>query len=510
MHSPDFPNPMRGFPYPEPRDIQRKAIMATMRQLLKGKRVVVLELPTGVGKSAVGLTLALAEGPCFYITVQKMLQDQYEREFPDRFAVLKGRNAYECAAERGSNCAEGPCTVDPALRKQHADRCPYTQAAERALNHARPLFNMDSFYYQSEHGWFRGARRPLLVVDEGHLIEDKFMSFIEVRVTADDFGEKPPEEGTPLADCVPYLEACRVEAEAEVEAKKDSPGLTKAEAKRLAHLHSVAARIGELLDDLPKNPQNWVHQWETTRRGRQVLVVKPVVVGRWARDRLFDKAERAVVMSATIVSIEQWCQAVGLERSEVAYLCAGSPFPKENRRIVKRYAGSMSFRNYERTRPKMLRELRAILAEHEGERGIVHTHSYKVERAIRDGIRDPRLTFKNGDVAAMLREHEAKRGSVIVAPGLAEGLDLKDDLSRFQVVCKVPYPSLGDAQMQRRFELSRSYYAYRTMLTLVQEYGRSVRHEGDRAVTYVVDSDLDRFLRQNARITPSWFAEALE
>jgi len=31
-----------------------------------------------------------------------------------------------------------------------------------------------------------------------------------------------------------------------------------------------------------------------------------------------------------------------------------------------------------------------------------------------------------------------------------EGLDLKDDLARFQIVMKMPYPSLGDPLIKRK------------------------------------------------------------
>ena len=34
--------------------------------------------------------------------------------------------------------------------------------------------------------------------------------------------------------------------------------------------------------------------------------------------------------------------------------------------------------------------------------------------------------------------------TVLISPSLHLGLDLKDDLSRFQIIVKVPYGNLGD------------------------------------------------------------------
>jgi Rad3-related DNA helicase len=45
----------------------------------------------------------------------------------------------------------------------------------------------------------------------------------------------------------------------------------------------------------------------------------------------------------------------------------------------------------------------------------------------------------------IISEHiAAKKPTVLISPSLHLGLDLKDDLSRFQIITKVPYLSLAD------------------------------------------------------------------
>jgi Rad3-related DNA helicase len=91
---------------------------------------------------------------------------------------------------------------------------------------------------------------------------------------------------------------------------------------------------------------------------------------------------------------------------------------------------------------------------------------------------------------------------------MAEGLDLKDDLSRFQIICKVPYPYL-DHYTKSRITLDPAWYQWRTALTLVQATGRSVRSKTDYAVTYVLDADFERFIARNKSVLPRWWLDAI-
>ncbi len=47
----------------------------------KAPRLFVVEAPPGVGKSHLAVTLARWSGDAYLLTSQKLLQDQYEREF---------------------------------------------------------------------------------------------------------------------------------------------------------------------------------------------------------------------------------------------------------------------------------------------------------------------------------------------------------------------------------------------------------------------------------------------
>ena len=79
------------FPYSSPREKQVEAILAGI-SCLNNKKYFILEAGTGVGKSAIGLTVSKAidsnmqtesefgEG-AYFLTTQKILQQQYVKDF---------------------------------------------------------------------------------------------------------------------------------------------------------------------------------------------------------------------------------------------------------------------------------------------------------------------------------------------------------------------------------------------------------------------------------------------
>jgi hypothetical protein len=108
-------------------------------------------------------------------------------------------------------------------------------------------------------------------------------------------------------------------------------------------------------------------------------------------------------------------------------------------------------------------------------------------------------------------EHvNSTKPTVLISPSLYLGLDLKDDLSRFQIITKVPYPDLGDRWINEKRKLSGQWYNWQTGLRLVQGYGRSVRSKDDWAITYVLDSGFGNFVNKNKNILPDWFTEAIQ
>ena len=150
----------------------------------EGPRVFLLEAPPGVGKSHLALTLARWSGDAYLLTSQKLLQDQYEREFGDALQLVKGRENYLC--ERYPPPARVTTSHGLCRRPRGpACQCPYARAKLAALN--GPIFCTNTAYFLTLRQWQREQLRPrrVLVVDEAHNLERQLVRVFTVAFAPD-------------------------------------------------------------------------------------------------------------------------------------------------------------------------------------------------------------------------------------------------------------------------------------------------------------------------------------
>ena len=203
---------------------------------------------------------------------------------------------------------------------------------------------------------------------------------------------------------------------------------------------------------------------------------------------------------------------IEIPEDKAAFISLPSPFPVENRPVVYSGIGKMSSKTIDDTLPRMVQAVKAILEQHKNEKGIIHCHSYKVANYIKKNVRNTRLLIHNSENREkVLEKHmKAKKATVLISPSMTEGVDLKGDLSRFQIICKVPYPYLGDKLVRKKMNKWKWWYPLQTAKTIVQATGRSVRSNEDTAVTYILDSDFEMFYNRNRSMFPKGFKESLQ
>jgi ATP-dependent DNA helicase DinG len=258
----------------------------------------------------------------------------------------------------------------------------------------------------------------------------------------------------------------------------------------------------------------WVVKFEDKKEWR-TLSFKPLFVHAFAKELLFSFCDKVLIMSATILNKKIFCSSLGIDMDDCFYHVIDNQFPVENRRITFSPSGSMAYKNKPETMPKMIDDVSRICEKHSEERGIIHTNSFDISEKLLDNcsrsVRNRFFFQKNfSDKEDMLREHSKCPNGILIGPALHIGLDLKDDLSRFQIICKVPYPSFADnPQLKKRMDISNEYYMFLTAMKLVQSIGRSVRSETDWAKTYVLDSDFKSFCARSKGILPNWFLKSI-
>lgn len=539
----------RFFPFSESRAEQSNAIEFALDAFLKGgKKYVVAELGTGVGKSAIGIAISnyvnahlpIAAGftPGAYIlTTQKILQDQYLRDFgigKGSLLSIKSSVNYQCNFYPQQTCAESKRMLNSKLAKKHVNaefskcckaQCPYTVDKNAFIQSPLSITNYSYFMAETMYAG-RLEPRQLIVHDECHNVESEISKFIEVT-----FSEKFAKE-TLKCKCPSSLRTMRdvydwvvktykpnlakhierVEEAIEIAIETDNPAFSDYSKQYEVldkHICKVNRFIGTFSDD------NWIMNILTPSqdsKGNRKFEFKPVDVSHYSDDVLFKFGERHLLMSATIIDKEMFCKTLGIKDSEVAFISIDSPFPIENRPIHYLPIGKMSAGEIDQTLPKMVEIVRDILDQHKNEKGILHAHSFKVVNYLRDHLRDPRLLIQNdANRDEIIRKHvESFEPTVLVSPSMTEGVDLRDDLSRFQVFLKMPFPYLGDSVVKKRMKLNVGWYPFVTARTVIQGVGRSIRNAEDQAVTYILDECWQQFYNQNRKLFPKSFQASLQ
>ena len=537
----------RHFPFPTIRDEQKRAIEFALDAYAQGKRYVVLEMGTGCGKSPTGITIARhleeklgGSTGAYVLTTQKLLQDQYVRDFGlgTPFGLLrsiKSSSNYQCGVKAGQTCAETRrITGNPLLVKYAAKdsaykacdtSCPYKQAKRDFLECRVGVTNFAYFFAETMYAG-KLLPRDLLVVDECHNIESELGRFIEVmfseRFARDTLQLRAPKAGA-TQDAVfawikgPYEKALSRHIKdlvSTLESAMQGGADLGTHSKELEVLDKHICKVHRFVAAYDK--RLWVMNTGlpmpgTGARGGRKFEFKPVSVASHSQETLFKFGTRVLMMSATIADKDVFCRTIGLDPAEVAFLRIPSPFPVQNRLVHFMPVGSMSRARIDETLPKMVEGLKTLLAAHAGEKGIVHAVNYRIARHLVDVIRDPRLLLHDStNRDETLRMHAADPGpTVLVSPSMMEGVDLVGDLSRFQVLVKVPFPFLGDEVVKRRMEADPRWYAYQTARSIMQALGRSVRSSTDHAVSYILDADWRRFYDTNASMFPVEFHDAM-
>lgn len=555
------------FPKSNYRDGQKKAIEFACNAFNNGKKVVIMECPTGSGKSTIGITLANMVHNSYYLTITKILQDQLMDDFGDAVVELKGRNAYYCdfyernkkkleliiepdklreklaimptcdvgyckstiGREDGHKCSQcfakeasdsrvptGQLSKLPVGKEYSA--CQYYEQVYRALNAQTVCMNFYSFLYQTMMTKRFDTKRDLMIIDEGHNIENVLLDTVSFSLSSgmfQEFGIELPrydsaEEYRKWMDDNHIIRTIYVAYE---NAKEEEDGKAEEDYSRLIK------KVKRFLDSVDVDNNPW-HEWVcqiTENEGIQQFSVefKPVFITGFVNHMLFNYAEKMVIMSATILDIKVFCRALGLDESEIATYRMKNRFPVKNRPIYIKNCGNLTggkSRMHE-WMPRVVEAVDGICDKYPEDRGIIHTHNFAILDALKENCEN-RYRFISQreiqDKKELLAKHSREPGSILLAPAMHEGVDLKDDLSRFQIIAKIPFPNFFDnKQLNRRNQLDPSYISWLTALKLVQSYGRSIRSPEDYADTYIIDGSIDGFLRRNKSMMPSWFLEAL-
>jgi Rad3-related DNA helicase len=540
----------------KPRGRQVEDIDKIMRAFLDdGFKTVVLSAPTGTGKSIIGAVVAeaihkikhpdMTAGASFLLTPTIVLQEQYQKSFasPDpldtKFRLIKGAGNFECSAlstpsemQTAESCAVRIFQKESmfSMINEHCDSCLFS-LQRKMRDRARHLICNYSYYFIDRMFMELLAQRTVCVFDEAHLINDLFTEHNAIYFSDSRLKKMVEEINETLSLVDPSVfkllqEVCGDLMQGEINDQNYMDSLVKLadaygqiceaannQAERAIHdhkkylklsklskkYHGLGCKIGDLLE------YGYPHAFEFKERNPKFnqheneISVKPIFVGD-----MFDKlinAEFNLLMSATF-SKQYAERTLTLENS--THIRLAPSFPKENKKVVFFKPQKLSFDTMKD--PKVVKQLQAtcyeIVAHHVslGERGIILAPSFAIVEGITQAL-------EGANVGARIFEH--RRGeklaevigrftrfkdgpAVLLTPSGFEGLDLAGDLSRYQIIVKAPFGSLGEARMKKILANWPDIYSLLCTMKLVQGAGRSVRGPEDWAVTYMLDSNIQR------------------
>jgi ATP-dependent DNA helicase DinG len=277
-------------------------------------------------------------------------------------------------------------------------------------------------------------------------------------------------------------------------------------------------RLTRTINSILLNPKNWIIS-EIKKDNYKVdkLELKPLDISSYCKS-VFEKGSKVLIMSATILNNKAFCKSIGLGIDDVKFIRVKSEFPVEHRAI---YPLNIAYLNYSNlqsldTKVKISRAVDNLMSIYKNDKGIIHTTSYEQLTFIKDNISKEnarRLLITDPEIQrdeVIFQHTSTKKPTVLISPSLHTGLDLKDELSRFQIITKVPYPSKGDRWTNAKRESDEEWYYWQTALRLIQAYGRSIRSKDDWAKTYILDSAFSYFIKKNKNMVPDWFIQAIK
>lgn len=541
---------------------QREVIEAICNHYLEDQEgTIILDAPTGSGKSLIAMWSAyiLKElgNRGYLVTSDLMLQDQYEEDFHKfklNWPSVRGVDNYECNVN-GLTFSLGDCKMK-GINYEQAENltcwntCGYLQARKRAKELPVALFNYS--YYLIQRNYVEDKmidqgkeipfpKRDFVFFDEAHKVdsivqghfspridrtttkifrevnrfvqkhgidaawvtENRIASIVDRLMREDDHQELMKHIGEFRGIAVVYR---KVRAAALKQSKSrfkqtDVPKEWQTFFGRMDRLKDIWCKFDDYHDIIKELGTDAIVIKRSETETQFLCLEEALMIEKF----LQNKSGFKVFMSATLGDIRSYAKHTKMGNAKVIRMDNKFSYKKSPVVFINRH--KLSFREREQNLPKVVEVLDKILDKHKGQSGIIHAGSYDFANYINDNSKH-KFSFITYEVAKerqdAIRNFNKEDGKILVGPSLLEGLDLKDDKSRFQIFFKVPYPSLNDPLVKAKMNAFADWYDWKTGISIQQGAGRSIRSKDDWAITYILDACFRSLINKKGFFPPSF------
>lgn len=508
--------------YSEWRDGQDRALS---RVLHSKKRIIVIDAPTGIGKSLIGVLAGVFPGDrMIYLTATRGQQDQVEKDFREVGLVdIRGMGNYTCrgldegefpvemsqwkathqhvlASGGRPKCDDGPCLDGARCSFRAAGAgCHYYEQYRRAQGAMSVVTNY-AFWLHHKAGDDDLGGAAVLVCDEAHELERLISSFLRIKLDNWEVQEfahfkwPKPDPGS-IGEWSRWAVSLAGFIEGEVSTL--GPG------KRRRRLKDVLARVQKLAAAATDGGR-WVSV--KTRGGWEW---EPIWPAPYVEEHLFRGIPKIVLMSATIRPKSM--ELLGIKKDDYEWVELPSPFPVE-RRLVS-HVETVAMRHGMSTLQLAEWGMRIdqIIEGRLDRKGIIHTVSYqRAQELYRESAhRDIMLVHDSRSTKETIERFKAAEPPmVLVSPAIGTGVDFPFELCEFNVIGKLAFPDNRDPVMAARQAEDKEYPMYLAACALVQASGRGMRAADDMCETLVVDDQIKWFVWKFSHFLPKWWREA--
>lgn len=452
--------------------------------------------PTGFGKTVVYMAASQFYRRTVVLTSTKGLQTQLMSEFGSMPGVvdIRGKGNYQCRLNTKISCDSGMCAFGVRCSMKEEGGCFYYDRLREAKAAKVVITNYAYWMSQNEYGDGLGSF-DFLVLDEAHSSPDHVISHTSVSLRKKD----PINKLLQLNDSLPNdaetwvdwsrskLQEIRDHMEEAKEQRKE---------KKFIRLKRLCSKLDKLVEHLDST---WI--WEDNP---DEVILSPIWPAPFAEEILFMGIPKVVFTSATVVPKTVSLLGVkGEKREEFPH-----SFPLENRPLVHLPTVRMNYKNGPMEERLWLTKIDNIIRDRIGTKGIIHTVSYARRNLVlaHSKYREHMITHDRRNTESVVRSFKMMDApAILVSPSMTTGWDFPDSECRWQIIIKLPFPDTRGKIIQARSKRDDDFLAYLVMQQLIQATGRGVRNELDYCETFLIDDNVQWFLKKYRHLSVKWF-----
>ena len=547
---------------------QKEAVASTIDSWLNGTDNVIISAPTGSGKSITALTIAAVLTKFYnmsgYILASDLnLIDQYQRDveryFPE-WAVIKGQQTYRCS-ENGLNFSSGACKLKGC--KSYGDikkkfpicsaECPYIVERDKAI-HSDLLVCTYSFWLIQQNLVKPKLPEPpfternFTICDEAHKLVGIIQNHFSPKMVPDDIGKMKnivdfgldndtiideietirkkiisTDDNDRLIDyLIEYNEKMKVISDGVDTIKRDISEKTDRN-EQLSKEDKTLAYNCEFLDnhisgfsdyvDIIKSVGIYSMVKNYDDLNRDVITFNCIDESYLMNKHFHKHCVNKMYMSATIGDPNEFAKDCSF--SNFNSIDIPSTFDFTNSPIFYIPDYRLSYTEKEMNFPKVAELIDYTINMYAGRRGIIQTGSYKFAKSLADYLgpasRQRLILYDDTkEKTDALEYFKMCNDKILVGPSLIEGLSFDDDLCRFQIIMKVPYPSLADKFVKAKKDINPAWYSNTTAISILQGVGRGIRNENDWCVTFIFDGCYSYLMRNAGNMFNNDFMKRIQ